>query len=436
MVLTTRSTKSKRAFATLVGVSLAGWMMSGAAACRQRIRTCAEGEQTSCDCADGSQSVQVCGAEETFEPCQCGEGGARGKGNGGGGGGVDIPDFPEGAVTIDVGPDRLVDAFRQGDLIQIVTRDQIRVVTMTGQLVGSVPSSSRIRTAAFDGARLAVANDETLRIFDATLSEVFGVAALEGKCRDMEFVRDSFVLCSPGEAYDHEPFVSYDPVTAEPVTTTFVDTSSIEQDWEVGDEMHGLPGTGDVLTIYDQRTPPALELFRVASDGSVVGVGASEFNDDHPFFGVLTVLGTPPSTVVTDEGAIRTIYGDTCKPAVPWYASLCFEHETLLGQPGVNRRYYAMTADGPDAYFGVLSYDDDYSTCQQGSCIAGRVKVHRYDMALATVTAEVVIGEEVREPVRLIPDADGGGAVVVYERVAQEGEPGFPGYRAIWVPLE
>lgn len=415
----------------LVGIVLPCAALGTAVSCRTRIRTCAAGEEIACDCVDGTQSVQICGADEAFEPCQCGEGGGGG-GLGGGEGGVAIPDFPEGAVMIDVGPDRLVDVFREGDLIQIVAREQIRVVTVAGELVSSIPSPSRIRAADLDAGRLAIANDDILWILNPSLSEVFGLGDLAARCRALEIVHDTMVLCSPGEFETEDPFVTYDATTAEPIVATESDS-----DWSpIGRAMHAVPGTGDVVTAGGY---PELKLFQVAADGAVVGVGASVDDfDDPPFFGRFALLGTPATTLVTDKGARRSIYGDECSPQTPFWATHCFEHQEFVGQPGVNSRYYAMTPDGPGAYFGLFGYGEDFSTCSVDTCVAGSAVLHRYDIASSTVTAETLIGEEMRMPIRILPDADGKGAVLAYERVANKGagELPFPGYRVIWVPLE
>lgn len=52
--------------------------------------TCTPNQQISCDCKDGSKSVQVCAADgKSFEACQCGTGGGgAGGGSGGTGGGT------------------------------------------------------------------------------------------------------------------------------------------------------------------------------------------------------------------------------------------------------------------------------------------------------------------------------------------------------------
>ncbi|MEQ9321572.1 MAG: hypothetical protein RIF41_20570 [Polyangiaceae bacterium] len=414
----------------LAGVGLAGAAMAGATSCRTQIRTCAAGEEIVCDCVDGSQSVQVCGTDDAFEPCQCG--GDGGGGVGGGEGGVAIPDFPDGAVMIDVGPDRLVDVFRDEDLIQIVTREQIRVVTLAGEHVSSMPSPSLIRAADLDAGRLVIANDDILWIFNPSLSEVFGLGDLTARCMDLEIVHDTMVLCVPGDYEGQDPSVTYDATSAEPIVATESDL-----DWyPIGRVIQTVPGTGDIVAVDGY---PELKLFRVTVDGSLLGVGASVDDfDDPPFFDRFALLGTPATTLITDKGARRSIYGDECTPELPYWATHCFEHQDFIGQPGVNSRYYAMTPDGPDAYFGLFRYGEDFSDCQVATCVVGSAVLHRYDIASATVTAETLIGEEMRMPIRILPDGDGKGAVVAYERVAKKdsGELPWPGYRVIWVPLK
>ena len=95
--------------------------------CGSQVSICTPGKQSACDCPGATQSVQVCGDDEAFGPCQCDDVITTGGGAG----------LPEGSSLLSDGSQPLLELFDGGGVLYVVLRDEVKAIDQSGEVVAT-----------------------------------------------------------------------------------------------------------------------------------------------------------------------------------------------------------------------------------------------------------------------------------------------------------
>ncbi|HEY3449793.1 MAG TPA: hypothetical protein VGK67_25790 [Myxococcales bacterium] len=339
----------------------------GACACPGE---CVPGRSEACSCSDGRPGARLCKDDGVFRACVCTPALPDAGGMPGSDAstlGPDAGTFLTGTVSTGV-DDILVDFFPVPNGLVVVRKAGIDLLDGTNTLVASVPASSDLTAAAFDGTLLGVADQAMLSVYDVSLS-VQVTAALAEPCGSAVVVSGSRFVCGPATDVNRA-FSTYD------MTTGAMLAVSAKRTYE-GIPMRRVPGTDDFVTVTTDSTPSDFFLHRVGADHLAVSYGESPYHGDFAATMAFAFDGTPPTHLIQMAGIFLKIYGgDGCAPSQSVNSTGCFIRDGELGTLAGDDKFVAMADDGGGTLYALATSRDDPNYCDRG-CKAQRIDVGR-----------------------------------------------------------
>ncbi|MFO0590964.1 MAG: hypothetical protein U0441_25700 [Polyangiaceae bacterium] len=409
---------------------------------------CVPGEQNDCHCPGGLVGVQICLDDGTFAACHCdgaiggsgtggsgtgavgtggngtGGNGTGGNGTGGNGTGGSMPVGTE--TELSAGSSILIDVFVMDAGILLVFQDAVMLVDRAGNQMKTLSWPRDITSAAFDGARVVIADQAILTTLDLDLQEVASANVVE-VCASAVLVGGGRFVCGPENDWDRV-FYTHDATTGELIGTSVPYTYN-------GIPMRRVPGTDDFIAVTVDSSPSDFHLYSVGADDVAVYVNESPYHGDFPITDIYAFDGSPPEHLITHTGLMLKIYGPKCNPSESSFSTDCFLKDGALGTLSGNERFIGMDSDAAGKVYGITS---SANAAPWDSACAPSCGVQRADVATHVVESKTSYALDLGAVVAARHDPISNTLVVGYRLSGDYYFPGdpYPGHRVALLPYQ
>jgi hypothetical protein len=353
--------------------------LSGAAT--EATATCVPGAMSVCACYDGRSGAQRCQIDGTYSDCQCLAGDAGDSG--------DLPDTSPGetgaigdtgpaevpvvecppAATLADGAQSLLALFVVEQGVILVRPDAISLVDRGGATSKIVSWPREILSAALEGSTFVVADRAAItKVAVPTLAPGAPIFVVE-PCAAGVVLSGGRYVCGPASDWERV-FYTYDLASGALLAKSKPSTYA-------GTLMRRVPGTDDFLTVSDGSS--GFCLFTTLATGEAVRL------TDSPSLGVaaspIFAFQAPADRVVNQQGIYLRIHSPTCTSG----GTGCFAKEGALGTLVANQIFVAMTDEGGNDLYGVVSTPT--GSYREPPCKTLACDVQKLDAATHTVTS-------------------------------------------------
>ena len=304
--------------------------------------------------------------------------------------------------TVWSGPETLVDVFPIPGGLLVVRSDRVALLDRQGRESKGLASARPITAAAFDGTLLAVADAAVLNVYDTTL-DPRGSILLSESCAVATLVNAERFVCDPGNNTDRFIY-TYDLVQLAEIGRAPVFTTP-------GFPLRRVPGRDHFVTVSKGVAPSDYLLFRVEPVGLARYLAETPYHGDFPINTTFAFMGRPATHLVTHEGLLLSIFGETCPASgsVP-FGARCLFKDGALGTLWPGEKFVALASgEQDDRLYAVVGTGSTVTypieAACQGDCLVQSIDPQRR-LVLGQRARSLDIGVGGRRPPRpQLPDA-------------------------------
>lgn len=302
--------------------------------------------QVSLEVSDGDCGETVTVARLTCESAG-GTAGMAAAGSGGAGGdtgpiagqagqGADARSQP-----IAEGEDALIAAYPASSGIIVVSDSGVRLFDRTGVEIAHWDAPRLLKSAAFDGEILGVADGAILTGLNLMLMPVSSVQLIES-CHSAVLLSRHRFICGPGNDWGRI-FYTYDLAAGALLARSSMYTYN-------GLPMRRIPGSDSFVAVSTDSSPSDYHLYKLGADDVIVYVGESPYHGDFSVTGTYAFDGAPPTHLITPTGLLLSFASPGCAPGQSTAYTDCFVKDGALGTLTGNQSFIAMTNEGGTLY--------------------------------------------------------------------------------------
>jgi len=300
-----------------------------------------------------------------------------------------------GPLNLSIGTDQVVAVFPAPDGIFVVRRGHVELVSRDGVRVGLIAAPREITAAAFDGARLAVADRAVMTFYGPRLA-VTGSAPLVDRCEAVAATSAGFV-CEPEET-GQRGFSTYD---ADAGGARAASPPDLPSDEGVGPLARvPIPGQERVLLLDLTTTLYTASLFDVSPSGILSLYVARDIGGPNGI-SAMAFDGDPAQRLVLDRSDVYLIAPPGCSADKPDQCLLPDGQLPTVEPPNYN---FALAGGGQGAVQVLRAFSS-------GGC-AGGCALQSIDLATRAITASRMFGFAAEQPIDAQYDPVTGGMVL------------------------